>query len=310
MDSTKMSEDIERICLNTIRDYSFDTVYFKDLESKYIWNSKKHAEQFGVSDPSLIRGKTDFDFFPSDFAQSARNAELEIIKTGKPDINRLERLNDGGNIQYYLSSKYPLYGDNNEIIGTWGISRNITELKNIEKELEHTNKKLSRLARVDDLSGLYNRRFFYESLSSLITGGGKTRGGVTLSLIAIDMDNLKKINDKYGHPHGDDAIRIMASALKTSARGADSCFRVGGDEFMVVLPNRGLQEACEVAKRISDTVYNSTMPFEHDEEDRLTISQGVSTFHKGMDISEFISSADKCLYKAKGSGKNLICCDA
>lgn len=306
MDNIQKMEELERICLRTIRDYSWDTVYFKDINSKYIWNSKKHAEQFGLENPLEMRGKSDFDYFPADFAETARAVELDIISSGKPDINRLELLEVAGKSEYYLSSKYPLYGDNNEIIGTWGISRNITDQKNIEKELEHTNRKLSRLARIDDLSGLYNRRFFYESLSSLVDSNGTTKGGDKLALIAIDMDNLKTINDKYGHPHGDDAIRLMASALKTGIRGADSCFRVGGDEFMVLLPGRSLQEAKETAQRISDIVKDSALPFEYEACDKLTISQGVAVISSGMSSSDLISAADHKLYEAKMSGKNAI----
>ncbi len=75
--------ELDKICLETIKNYSEDTVYFKDVNSRFIWNSMAHAKQFGVASPEELFGKSDFDFFPKDFAQAARETEMAIIASGQ-----------------------------------------------------------------------------------------------------------------------------------------------------------------------------------------------------------------------------------
>ena len=135
----------DMLVIETIRKSSSDTIYFKDKDSRFIWNNYEHARQLGADSPDEVTGKTDFDFFPPDFAQKARDTELEIMRTGKPVLNILEELPiDEDNSKYYSASKYPLYDKNNQIVGTWGISRDITETKKLEKELERSYHKMER----------------------------------------------------------------------------------------------------------------------------------------------------------------------
>ena len=158
-------EEINKIVLETIRDYSSDTVYFKDLDSRFIWNSKGHIRQLGASSTEEVLGKTDFDYFPKDFAQAARETELMIIATGQPMLDVIEELVvDEDTTKYYMASKYPLFDKDGKIIGTWGSSKDVTETKTLEKELQRSYMQLEHLVRVDNLSGLYNRKYFYETL--------------------------------------------------------------------------------------------------------------------------------------------------
>ena len=93
---------IDKIVVDTIRKYSTDTVYFKDKDSKFIWNSLGHIQQLGVRSQEEAFGKSDFDYFPKDFAQSARETELTIMQTGTPIINMIEELTlDDENVRYY-----------------------------------------------------------------------------------------------------------------------------------------------------------------------------------------------------------------
>ena len=163
--------------LEVIRDYSNDTIYFKDSHSRFVWNNRSHAAQFGVSDPREMKGKTDANYFPKDFAGRARKEELEIMDTRIPLISNIEKLEKpDGSVVWYSASKYPIIDDKDKVIGTWGISRNITALKIVEEELSRTNEKLKRLSQVDDLTGLFNRRYFYEMIEKTASAGFSSRG--------------------------------------------------------------------------------------------------------------------------------------
>lgn len=294
--------NLNRLCLETIRDFSYDTVYFKDKDSKFIWNSLQHARQCNVKDPESMIGKSDADFFPIEFANMARQDELEIMRTGVPKTNISEELiREDGTVMYFLASKYPFYDDNHNIIGTWGISRDITVEKMMEKELQQTNQKLEHLARVDELSGLYNRRYFYESLDEITSGDNDS----VFALLAIDVDNLKFVNDNYGHPVGDKVIDLVSSAMKTEVGDRGRAFRTGGDEFVVLLPGFDRDSANEMANSISNYVTSNPIKM-GDNMHCITVSIGIAMYRKGMDVSDVLSIADRKLYKSKRNGKNRI----
>lgn len=298
--------EIERLVLNTLRDFSTDTIYFKDKDSKFIWNTQGHASQVG-STPQGMLGKSDYDFFPEDFADSTREAELEIMRTGVPVINKIEELvDDSDESTFFMASKYPLYNADHEIIGTWGISKEVTEQKKMELELSRSYQKMQTLARVDDLSGLYNRRYFYEAIEREISLCEERSDSGAFSLVAIDIDDMKYINDQYGQPQGDDVIRFIASSMISSVRKHDTCFRIGGDEFMVLLPDCDKMKALGIAKKIAEQVSSEAIRMANGKCEKVTISLGLSTYEKGMDITEVISLADRKLYKAKREGKNQV----
>lgn len=297
---------LDRICLETIRKYSSDTVFFKDKDSKFIWNSAGHNFQLGAKPGECLTGKSDFDFFPKEFAQSARETELMIMATGQPVVDVLEELTlDDDTVRYFLASKYPLYDENGEIIGTWGTSKDITRIKTLEKELEASYSRLQNLARVDDLSGLYNRRYFYEKLDKLISIYSERPDGSTFSVIFIDVDDMNNVNEIYGQPNGDNFLRFIASNMLSNTRNADTCFRTGGDEFAIVLPDIEKLGALDIARKIVEAIASSPVVLEG-EVGKITVSAGLVTYEKGMDISELLSLAERKLNKSKRNGKNQV----
>ena len=216
----------DMLVIDTIRKYGRDTIYFKDKDSKFIWNNYMHANQLGVIKPDELVGKSDYDFFPKEFADKARAVELEVMRTGKPVLNiEEELLDDEENARYYLASKYPLYDVNNEIVGTWGISRDITEQKKLELELERSYHKMELLARVDDLSGLYNRRYFYETLEKYASLYQKRTDGSTFALLVADVDDITNVNDIFGQQNGDIVLKSIAEQCMANVRTEDTCFR-------------------------------------------------------------------------------------
>lgn len=295
------------IVVETLRKFSSDTIYFKDRDSKFIWNNYVHVRQLGVESPDDLLGKTDEDFFPPEFASKAREIELTIMRTGEPVLNILEELYvDEDTTKYYSASKYPLYDSNNEIVGTWGISRDITETKQLEKELEFTCHKMERLARVDDLCGLYNRRYFYETIEKYASLYEKRTDGSTFALLAIDVDDMKKINEIYGQQNGDNVLRSIADRCISNVRTEDTCFRTGGDEFAVVFLDVDKITAVGIAKKLVEQIANEPVILDGKRE-TVTISAGLSVFdNKDPDLSDFLSVAERKLNKSKREGKNKV----
>jgi diguanylate cyclase (GGDEF)-like protein len=171
-------------------------------------------------------------------------------------------------------------------------------------ELEEKNRELQELAYYDPLTGLPNRRFFFEH-ASLIFEEVK-RYEKPLSLLVMDIDYFKEINDTYGHDVGDLVLKTFAGLLRGIVRQSDICARFGGEEFVVLLPNTDLEGARVLAERIRTAVAKN--PVEYDSIVIIfTVSIGASQYRKGMQsIDELIKEADIALYRAKEGGRNRV----
>jgi len=166
-----------------------------------------------------------------------------------------------------------------------------------------TNEKLKALAVTDELTLLRNARYFREVLP--LEAARADRQKQSLGLIIIDLDNFKRINDRFGHVAGDRALVHFASVLLHSIRRADIPCRIGGEEFAVICPGAGLEDSRRVAERILATLKESPLPDTNSPE-RLTASAGVSVRAPGQDPEELLLAADAALYEAKRAGKDRI----
>ncbi len=163
--------------------------------------------------------------------------------------------------------------------------------------------KIQRQATTDGLTGLSNHKTFYELLEKELWRS--RRYGGQISLIMIDVDNLKKINDAHGHRAGDKVIREISRKIKACIRQIDTAARYGGDEFAVILPNTVLSDAVVVAKRMVDVVSNSPVTWKR-EQIPLSISVGVGQYDAECSPEDITSRSDQALYTAKQAGKNTV----
>ena len=163
--------------------------------------------------------------------------------------------------------------------------------------------RMQRQATTDGLTGLENHRAFYEILEKELWRS--RRYGGEISLIMVDIDNLKKINDTYGHRVGDKVIKEISRKIKTCIRQIDTAARYGGDEFAVILPNTALAEATVVAERMVDVVSNSPITWEKKQID-LSISVGLGQYEADISPEDITSRSDQALYTAKEAGKNTV----
>ncbi|WP_461828881.1 GGDEF domain-containing protein [Aquifex sp.] len=166
-------------------------------------------------------------------------------------------------------------------------------------------KRLSKEAKTDPLTGLLNRRYMHLILKDVIELASITETPFTIAL--IDIDDFKKINDNYGHLVGDCVLKELAKLLKRAFRKGDYIFRYGGEEFLVVMPSTGLDEAVKVLERFRSIVERHT--FRCDGKDlKITVSIGVCSDvpRNGKGVLSYVRCADIKLYKAKRSGKNRV----
>ncbi|MBP7050198.1 MAG: sensor domain-containing diguanylate cyclase [Phycisphaerae bacterium] len=163
--------------------------------------------------------------------------------------------------------------------------------------------KMQRQATTDGLTGLMNHRTFYEALERELWRA--RRHGGTVSLVMADVDNLKQINDAYGHRAGDRAIIEISHRIRECVRQIDLAARYGGDEFAVILPSTGLSAALIVCERIVEAVARSPVLWQR-EQIPLSISVGVGEYGADANPEDVTSRSDQALYLAKHSGKNTV----
>jgi len=158
-------------------------------------------------------------------------------------------------------------------------------------------------AKTDGLTGMLNHRMFYETLE--VELHRTQRYGGRLSVIMIDIDNLKPINDRYGHRAGDMAIKQIARRISACIRQIDIAARYGGDEFSVILPNTSLDDAIVVAERMINMTSGTPMLWEQ-HRIPLSISLGVGEYDGENSAGDVTKATDRALYAAKQSGKGRV----
>ena len=163
---------------------------------------------------------------------------------------------------------------------------------------------LCELAATDGLTGLYNHQHFFSRLRGAVSLA--RRSGQPLSVIMIDIDHFKLVNDQFGHAQGDTVLRAVASLLRGAARKEDIAARYGGEEFAVILPNTGAEGATHLAERFRVRVQE--LEFHRDERSfSVTVSLGIADFEPGLDPEVLVDRADQALYSAKSQGRNRTC---
>ncbi|MES9972378.1 MAG: diguanylate cyclase [Candidatus Thiodiazotropha sp.] len=176
----------------------------------------------------------------------------------------------------------------------------------VSRRIEEDEKILEQLATQDSLTGLYTRRMFHEQLDSELARS--KRFNHSMSLLLLDIDHFKQINDQYGHLAGDRVLQTISARLSKESRGIDYVCRYGGEELAIILPETGIKNAHKMAERMKRTI--STLPFDLGDADSvsITISIGVATYPLHGDTETFlIAAADSALYDAKEQGRNRVC---
>ncbi|MCL6499330.1 MAG: GGDEF domain-containing protein, partial [Firmicutes bacterium] len=188
-------------------------------------------------------------------------------------------------------------------VGVWLLTavamKGLAETRRANERLQEALRELERLTVTDPLTGLWNRRHFVQVLPKELQRHART--GRPLSLLVVDLRSLKHVNDTCGHEAGDRALQHAAEVFRDRLRGSDLPFRIGGDEFALLLPDTDTQGAVTVAKAITDLLAGTRLECAPDA--RLEATVGVATFpHHGRDPDALVAAADAALYRAREKG--------
>ena len=177
------------------------------------------------------------------------------------------------------------------------------EVKERTYELEQANKKLDIISRTDELTQLPNRRDMHKTIEKEVERANRT--GKPFSVIFIDIDHFKNVNDTYGHATGDAVLKSVSSTIRSLLRKYDVLARYGGEEFLTLLPETEVNDAALVAERFRKQIENQTIFF-GDQEIKATITLGVAQYDSSLGAERCIQLADKALYDGKETGRNKV----
>ena len=292
----KRSKEFLQSLIDTIP----DPIFVKDRNHHWVVLNQSYCQLIGYPLEILICC-TDYELFPQAEADIFWQQDELVLQTQQPLENE-EYFTDAHGITHLISTKRSLHKDAAGNLFLVGSIRDITERKLREDALEQKNAELSHQAYHDALTGLPNRKMFYECLHQSLERASSNQELV--ALLFLDLDGFKSINDTLGHNVGDLLLKAVASRLTKCLRGSDIISRLGGDEFTVILPAiPGREEAAKVAEKICTAIMQPFILEEHTVS--VTTSIGISLYPiDGQESDILVNNADAAMYRAKEGGKN------
>lgn len=266
----------------------------------------KSAQEILQQDDSVRFVITDWvmpDIDGLTFVRWIRSANLTgytyvILLTSREDPGDIEDGLNAGADDYIKKPCHP-----KELLARVTVGKRILSL---EENLRHASERLKQQVLIDDLTELKNRRAIYQTGRQEI--GRANRDGSPLSILFLDIDKFKNINDTFGHLAGDEALKLTAQLLQENIREYDTAGRWAGDEFIVLLPNTDPQDAAHLGGRLLQAFNEKAMLLKDGSEIAVKISIGIHTWMPGSaelpDLDVLVRLADEAMYKAKQSGGN------
>ncbi len=270
---------------------SNDAIFVIDPEtSRFLDVNVKACGSLGYNHEELIKmGATDIEvILPNDF--SWKEHVNKVREKGYMVFEGRHRRKDGKVFPVEVNVRHITHGEKDYMLA---VVRDITERKKMEEEFK-------KLATVDPLTKAYNRTKFDEII--IMEMERAKRFLHLLSFIMFDLDHFKQINDTYGHIVGDYVLKTTVSLIRKHIRKTDYLIRWGGEEFMIISPETGIENAKLISERIRETMEHHCF----NKVGKVTGSFGITEFRKGDDVDDIIKRVDDALYKAKARGRNRV----
>ena len=280
--------------LQSVIDNAPVRIFWKDINSCYLGCNPAFARDAGFTSPEQIIGKYDSELCWYAQANAYRLDDLDVINTQQTKLNYEEKQTTPDGSQIWLrTSKVPLLNEHGEAIGMLGIYDDITQQKNAEQHIYY-------LANFDPLTGLPNRAQLNEHLKQALSLAKRSNGHV--ALLFLDLDHFKDINDTLGHSTGDTVLVEVAHRLRSQMREEDIVTRMGGDEFIFLLPGTDAKHATYIAQKLLELI---AIPYHIPPYELiLSASIGIAIYPEdGFDLETLSQSADTAMYQAKREGR-------
>ena len=289
----KQSEKLLSDILENVTAY----IYTKDMQSRYLFANRLLRERFAAP-MEEIAGYDDSKFFDADTAAHMRKDDLRVLQNGETLKTEETSLNIlTGVAEVFMTVKLPLRREDGSIYALCGISTDITERKDIEEHMQH-------MAQYDALTHLPNRALFNDRLQQAIASAQRNKA--RLALMFIDLDKFKPVNDTYGHGVGDLLLKEVALRIQECLRESDTAARIGGDEFVILLPAIETQQhAGKVGEKILHALNRPFALAGHTLQISGSIGVAVYPEH-GREEKLLVRSADIAMYHAKKNGRNNV----
>lgn len=279
--------------LDTVLENLDALVYMKSADRRFVYANRQFARVFGQPLENIL-GRLDSELMPKDVADGFWAIDQQILASGQRYAGEQSLVDAQGRTRHYWSVVVP-GTDAEGHTALIGLVTDITALHELQEELQQQ-------ARTDSLTGCANRRHFFELAGIEFTRS--RRYGAPLSMIAIDIDHFKQINDRYGHPIGDVVLQDFVGCCRGILREMDVLARTGGEEFCILLPDTNLEAAGEIAERIR-AMTETCHPIEEYPSLQISASFGASTLEStDADFQTMFARADRALYQAKDRGRN------
>jgi diguanylate cyclase (GGDEF)-like protein/PAS domain S-box-containing protein len=279
------------LLLSSVINLIDDLIFYKDKDFKYIGCNTAFLRFINKSAEEMI-GKDDFEIFSHELATTFRHTDKLMLAEDDVRTNEEWVTYPDGRQVFLLTKKIPFeYDDIN--IGVLGISRDITSLK-------EANQRLKAQTLLDELTGIKNRKAYNLKIKSLLAVFKRYQ--TPFSIISIDIDDFKNINDTYGHDIGDKVLQKFSDLIEANIRQTDHLFRIGGEEFVILSEARKKSEVILLAEKIRSIVENHILILDIN----ITISLGISEVKIGDNENTIAKRVDTLLYKAKSNGKNIV----
>ena len=296
------SEKKYRTMLENIQDGYYEV----DLLGNLTFVNPSLSRILGYSEEELI-GMNNRQYMDDENAKKVFRAFYMVYKTEAPTSHFDWELIKKDKTKAFVGCSVSLIKDSfDKPVGFRGIVRDITDKKKAEAALHESENRYRELSIIDDLTQLYNSRYFYHQLKMEIDRVNRY-GEQPTTLFLLDLDDFKQFNDAYGHVEGDQVLSQFGQVVKRCLRQTDSAYRYGGEEFTILLPMTTSEDGAVNAERIRTEFKKEKFSPVSGKDVHLTVSIGLAQYKSQEDMKAFVHRVDQLMYQAKKNGKDRIC---
>tara|TARA_R110001606_G_scaffold137570_2_gene275600 strand:+ start:16085 stop:17308 length:1224 start_codon:yes stop_codon:yes gene_type:complete len=271
-------------------------IFFKDHLHIYRGCNTAFCQSLGFSREKVI-GHSVYDVAPKHLADTYYKADCQLLAKGGTQCYEAEVRFSDGSLHEMEFNKAVFTKSNGQALGQVGVMLDVTERNQLIRQLD-------KATRTDPLTGTSNRREFNLIIHDEFDK--RKHSEKKLSLMTLDVDFFKKINDRFGHGGGDQALQLIANWLQSQLRSSDTLFRVGGEEFYILMRDTDIQNALKTAERLCKGMATHTFLI-NQQSVHITLSAGVIELAPTTDLESALDMVDKALYEAKSDGRNCVC---